>query len=267
VVVLKGLLAAALTPLRDGGATVDADAIGPYVDFLAAGGVDGILALGSTGEGILLEPAERRFVAERFLEATAGRLTLAVHAGAITTAGTAALAEHAAQIGADAVAVIAPPYYAYGEQALLEHFAAAAAACAPLPFYAYEFAARSGYAIPVAVIERLRERAPNLAGMKVSDAPFSAVRPYMLEGLDIFVGFEPLIPEALAAGAAGSVSGLASVFPEAVASLLANPTPEGALRVDGLRAGLDPLIPRGKAELARRGLMRPDVRAPLLPAG
>ena len=262
---IRGTLAAALTPLRENGAAVDPDAIGPYVDFLAAAGVDGVFALGSTGEGILLEAAERRLVAEEFRQATAGRLDLAVHAGALTTAGTVALAEHARSIGADAVAVIGPPYYPYGEDALLEHFAAAAAACAPLPFYVYEFQARTGYAVPPAVVERLRERAPNLAGLKVSDKPFSALEPYLLEGLDVFVGYEPLIPEGLAAGAVGSVSAVASTYPDAIADLVRNPSAEAARRVEELRAGLEPVIVKGKAELARRGLMRPDVRAPFLP--
>jgi dihydrodipicolinate synthase/N-acetylneuraminate lyase len=102
--------------------------------------------------------------------------------------------------------------------------------------------------------------------MKVSDRPMSAVEPYMLDGLAVFVGFEPLIPEALAAGAAGSVSGLASVYPAEVAELLRNPTAEGAARIDELRAASEPLVPKGKAALAARGLMRPDVRLPLVPA-
>jgi dihydrodipicolinate synthase/N-acetylneuraminate lyase len=263
---IHGLLAAALTPLRDGGAAVDLDAVAPYVDFLADGGVDGVFALGSTGEGILLETDERRAVAAAFREATAGRLDLAVHVGAIATRQSVALAEHAAWIGADAVAAIAPPYYAYTDDGLVEHFAAIASACAPVPFFAYELAARSGYAIPVSVVERLRERASNFAGMKVSDRPFSAVRQYMLEGLAVFVGAEPLIPEALAAGAVGSVSGLAGVYPAEVAELLRNPTAEGAAAIDELRAATEPLAPRGKAILAARGLMRPDVRLPLVPA-
>jgi dihydrodipicolinate synthase/N-acetylneuraminate lyase len=264
--VIHGVLAAALTPLKDGGAAVDPAAVGGYVDVLVAGGVDGVFALGSTGEGILLEERERREMAEAFREAVAGRVKLAIHAGAISTRQTVSLAEHAASIGADAVAVIAPPYYPYTDEGLLEHFAAAAAACAPVPFYVYELQARSGYAIPVPVLERLRERAPNFAGMKVSDKPFSAVRPYMLEGLDVFVGSEPLIPEALAAGCVGTVSGLAAVYPSVVVELFRHPTAQGAARVEELRARLEPIPPKGKAELARRGLMRPDVRAPLMPA-
>src|SRR6266480_1506897 len=94
---LRGALAAALTPLRDGGAALDEEAFGPYLDFLQAGGLDGILALGTTGEGILLSAVERRRVAELFLE---GPLPVIVHCGAQTTAETAALAEHAAGAGA-----------------------------------------------------------------------------------------------------------------------------------------------------------------------
>src|SRR5215470_6717412 len=123
---LRGALAAAVTPLRDDGAALDEEAFRPYLDFLAAAGLDGVLALGTTGEGILLTAAERRRAAELFLEAAAGRLAVAVHCGAQTTADTAALAAHAAEAGAAAVAVIAPPYFPLDERALGAHFEAAA---------------------------------------------------------------------------------------------------------------------------------------------
>jgi dihydrodipicolinate synthase/N-acetylneuraminate lyase len=150
--------------------------------------------------------------------------------------------------------VIGPPYYALDDEALLAHFAAAARACDPLPFYVYEFKARSGYAVPVPVLERLREQVSNLAGLKVSDKPLDAVEPYLIEGLDVFVGAEELLP---VSGAAGTVSGLASVFPERVVAL------EG---VGELRAGLDryPFQAAAKYVLGRRGVpVREDVRAPL----
>ncbi len=252
---LRGALAAALTPS-------DEDAYRPYVDFLAAGGLDGILALGTTGEGLLFSPEERRRVTERFVEAARGKLQVAVNAGAQTTADTVALSAHAAETGADAVAVIAPPYFPLDDESVLAHLAAAAHACAPTPFYVYEFARASGYAVSHTVLARLREEAPNLAGMKVSDTPYDAFEPYLHEGLDVFVGPEAFIGRGIDAGAVGAVSALGSAFPEQVARAVRE-------RSDDLVALRETVerFPRHaalKLVVARRGVpIRPDVRAPL----
>src|SRR5216110_2078731 len=155
---LRGALAAALTPLKDAGEALDEAAIAPYVDFLVAGGVDGLLALGTTGEGFLLPVEQRRRAAQLFVEAADGRLQVAVHCGAQSTSDTV------------------------------------------------ELAARSGYAVPVSVLAQLRDAAPNFRGLKVSDTPWERFAPYLLEGLDIFVGPEALIPQGVAAGAVGAVS-------------------------------------------------------------
>jgi dihydrodipicolinate synthase/N-acetylneuraminate lyase len=261
---LRGALAAAVTPLRDG--SFDAAAVAPYVDFLAGHGLDGILVLGTTGEGVLFSPEERREIAAAFVEVGRGRVQVAVHCGAQTTRDTADLAAHAAAAAADAVAVIGPPYFPLDSDELFAHFEAAAAACAPLPFYLYEFQARSGYAIPLSVIERLRERVPNLAGMKVSDSPWERLEPYLVEGLDVFVGAESLLARALPAGAAGAVSGLAASFPDAVVPLVREPTPEAGERATTLRASLQrlPFHAAAKAALALRGVpLKAEVRAPL----
>ena len=259
---LRGALAASITPLRDGGAAIDEDGIGPVVDFLVAGGLDGLLALGTNGEGILLAQDERRRVAELFLGAAAGRLQVAVHCGAQSTADTVALAAHAAEIGADAVAVIAPPYFKLDDASLLEHLRAAAHACAPLPFYVYEFAITSGYAVPPEVVRRLRDEAPNLAGLKVSDRTWEELEGYLIEGLDVFVGFEGLIAPARAAGAVGAVSALASAFPEVVAAAVRGEEVDAG----SLRARIDryPRHAALKHVLVRRGVpIRADVRPPL----
>jgi 4-hydroxy-tetrahydrodipicolinate synthase len=252
-------IAAALTPFRDEGATLDEDAIVPYLTFLSDGGIEGVLLLGTTGEGILLSVYERKLA---LTIALTGPVPVLAHCGAQTTADTVELAAHAAEAGAEAVAVIAPPYFRLDEHELLTHFVAAARACAPLPFYAYELERASGYAIPPVVVERLRDAVDNLAGMKVSDAPFSKVQPYMLEGLDVFIGAESLISEGLAAGAVGAVSGLAAAFPEVVV--------EAVRTGDSAKAGaLRQVIERyprhaaSKAVAVARGVpMREDVRAP-----
>jgi dihydrodipicolinate synthase/N-acetylneuraminate lyase len=265
---VRGALAAAVTPLREEGGALDQEAVYPYVDFLADAEVDGIFALGTTGEGLLLTAAERREAAGLFIGAAARRLAVVVHCGAQTTSETVDLAANAAELGADGVAVVAPPYYAFDEPSLVAHFAAAAAACAPTPFYLYEFAARSGYAIPLSVVARVRELATNLVGMKVSDSPFDRVEPYLDEGLDVFIGAEALVAEGLARGAVGAVSGLASAFPEPVVALVRESTLEAAAEAGRLREALQvaPLIPAAKRALGGRGVrVRDDVRAPLRP--
>jgi dihydrodipicolinate synthase/N-acetylneuraminate lyase len=229
-------------------------------------GLDGILALGTAGEGILHDVEERRQAAELFLQSVDGRLQVAVHCGAQTTADTVALAAHAAEAGADAVVVIGPPYFKLDEQAQHAHFLAAATACAPLPFYVYEFAATTGYAIAPAVLERLRDDASNIVGLKVSDTPFAAFEKYLLPGFDVFVGPEALIADGLARGAKGAVSALASALPGDVTAVVRDPTPEGAARLGELRTFVE-RFPRQaalKRLLALRGVpVREDVRAPL----
>ena len=264
--VLHGALAASVTPLRDNGSAIDDDAFGALADFFVREGLDGILALGTAGEGISLRVEERRRVADLFLQAADRRLQVAVHCGAQTTADTVTLASHAAEVGADAVVVIGPPYFKLDERAQYGHFFAAAAACAPVPFYVYEFAATTGYAIAPAVLERLRDEADNVVGLKVSDTPFDAFERYLLPGFDIFVGPESLIADGIARGAKGAVSALASALPREVAAVVREPTPEGAARVGELRTFVE-RFPRQaalKRLLALQGVpVREDVRAPL----
>ena len=260
----RELIVAAAIPLTDGGRALDEAAVWPYVRFLTDAGADGVFACGTTGEGILLTIEERKKAAIVFRAALRGRLI--VHCGAQTTADTADLAAHAAEIGADAVAVIPPPYFPLDDAALADHLLVAAGACAPLPFFIYCFAARSGYPVSVGVIDRVRDAASNLAGLKVSEAPWEKAEPYLQLGLPVYIGSEPLIPRGLAAGAVGAVSGLAAAFPEAVRGVLDGPDDAGESNLQALRSAMEaqPFIAAIKHVLRRRGLpIGPDLRAPL----
>ena len=264
---IRGTLAAAATPLRDGGASVDGDAFRKPRGLPRRRGARRRCSRSARrAKGSFSSRPSARRVAELFVAAGQGRLDVAVHCGAQTTDETVALAEHAAGLGVAAVAVIAPPYFQLDDAALLAHFMAAAAACAPTPFYVYEFAKTSGYAVPPAVVRELRERAPNLAGLKVSDAPWDRFEPYLIEGLDIFVGPEALITQGIGAGAVGAVSALATAFPERVAACVREPTAERAADLAALRADVE-RFPRHatlKYVLGRRGVsIREDVRSPL----
>ena len=175
---LRGALAAAVTPLTNGGEGLDEDAFVPYVEFLAAGGVDGLLALGTTGEGFLLPLEQRLRAAQLFVEAANGRLQVAVHCGAQSTWDTVELAAHAGDVGADGVAVMAPPYFPLDEQALLAHLSAAARACDGNALLRLRVRGAQRLSRPALCRQQLREAAPNFRGLKVSDTPWERFEPY-----------------------------------------------------------------------------------------
>jgi dihydrodipicolinate synthase/N-acetylneuraminate lyase len=263
----RPLIVAAITPLTDDGAALDLGAIPEYVAFLEAHGADGLFACGTTGEGVLLSLDERRRTAEAYRTALSGKLI--VHAGAQTTVDTQALAAHAREIGADAVAVIPPPYFPLDDDALTAHFVAAARAAAPLPFFCYAFAPRSGYPLPVDVVRRIAASVDNLAGLKVSESPFERVAPYLELGLPVLIGSEPLITAGLAQGALGTVSGMAAAFPEVVRAGLDAGDEAAAMRLGELRRAMEAsgqFIAAAKHVIGARGVrVGPGMRAPLRP--
>jgi len=259
------LLAATVTPMREGGQAIDEDAIEPLVEYVEDGGCDGLFIAGTAGEGFLLGHEERKRVATLFCQASKGRRL--VHAGSQTTAATVDLAVHAAGLGADGVAVIPPPYYPLSDEALVAHLVTAANACSPTPFFIYAFASRSGYPLTREVVEAVGERVDNLKGMKVSEPSFERAAPFLGLGLEILIGSDPVVPEAFEAGAAGAASALAGVLPHEVREIIDDPGPDAADELTELRDGLlvaGDMIPGIKAELGRRGVpVGRDVRQPL----
>jgi dihydrodipicolinate synthase/N-acetylneuraminate lyase len=261
----RPLIPAVVTPLSQDGTVLDLGAIGPYGAFLESHGADGAFVCGTTGEGILLGLDERRAVARAFREALTGALV--VHAGAQTTADTVALARDAVELGADAVAVIPPPYFPLDDDALTAHMVAAAHAAAPLPFYCYAFAPKSGYPLPVDVVRRIGASVDNLAGLKVSESPFERVEPYLELGLPVLIGNEPLLPAGIARGALGTVSGMGSAFPDVVREALDAADEAAGARLLSLRTAMEAsgqFIAAAKHVLGMRGLpITGGMRAPL----
>ncbi len=179
---------------------------------------------------------------------------MAAHCGAQTTAETVALAAHAAEAGADAVAAIGPPYFKLDPEAQRRHLVAAAHACAPLPFYVYEFAATAGYPFDLEMLRAAPRRRTELRRAQGVGRTLGGVRStYLLDGLDIFVGPESLIHRGREAGAVGAVSALAAVFPEEVAAVVRDPTAEGAESLGALR-GAAGAVPATRGSQARARL-------------
>jgi len=107
---LTGLVAAPHTPFRPDGA-LNLDAIPRIAALLAHNGVSGAFICGTTGEGCSLTIAERKEVANTWRRSSPAGLKLAVHVGHLCLEDSCLLAAHAEQIGADAVATIAPSFF------------------------------------------------------------------------------------------------------------------------------------------------------------
>lgn len=164
---LTGLVAAPHTPFRADGA-LDTSAIPRLAALLAHNGVAGAFICGTTGEGHSLTVAERKEVAAAWRASAPPGLKLVVHVGHLCLDESRALAAHAQQIGADAIATIAPSFFKPAGEAELVAWCRHVAAAAPaLPFYYYHMPAMTGVTVPVA--EFLRQaagRIPTLAGVK-----------------------------------------------------------------------------------------------------
>lgn len=217
---ITGLVAPPPTPMDDSGDRLHLDGVRPLVEHLVEGGVHGIFANGTTGEGAMLTLDEREAAAGAFVEAAAGRVPVIVQVGAPSTRDTVRLARHAQDVNADAVAVVAPYYFAHDQAALKRHVARVAEAV-ELPVYAYDIPSRTqnGYAL-----DTLRELHADGAIVGAKDS--SGDLPRMLEMLDVadfqlLPGSDVHAGTTLQAGAAGMVSGPGTVVPQPYVALWA----------------------------------------------
>jgi len=165
--VLKGILIPVITPFDDKG-LVDEPVLRQLVDFYMAASVQGLFALGSSGQGPAMSTSERKRAADIIIDQAAGRSPVIVHVGTADAESTVELAEHAAEKGAAAVGVIPPYYYCdHSEFEIMAHFCAVARAV-PLPIYIYENPKYSGISISPQFGQRMKEEIPTIRGMKVA---------------------------------------------------------------------------------------------------
>jgi 4-hydroxy-tetrahydrodipicolinate synthase len=209
------------TPALD----IDTKSLARLVDHLVAGGVDGVFALGSTGEVAYLSDAHRRQVLDVVVGRVAGQVP--VLAGVIDTT-TARVAEHAAAAvaaGCDAVVVTAPFYTRTHPAEIERHFRLLGEQLA-VPVYAYD--------IPVSVHSKLEPEMllalaadQLIVGVKDSSGDDASFRTLVrgrddraLDHMSVLTGSEVLVDVAMAMGADGVVPGLGNVDPAGYARLV-----------------------------------------------
>lgn len=163
---LSGLIAAPFTPMREDG-SIDLDTIEKQTRLLVGNNVKGAFICGTTGESMSLTIRERIKIAERWLELKNEALPVIVHVGHTCLSDSKILAAHAQEIGAYAIAAMAPCFFKPANLEDLVSFCAEVAAEAPnLPFYYYHIPSMTG--VDFAMIDFLRAAGniPTLAGVK-----------------------------------------------------------------------------------------------------
>ncbi|MDD2600439.1 MAG: dihydrodipicolinate synthase family protein [Kiritimatiellae bacterium] len=206
---ITGLVAATFTPFHSDGA-VDLSKIPAIVAHLKQSGCVGLYINGSTGEGPSLTIAERRQLAEAYLDAAHNRLTTIVQVGTNSTRESCELAAHAAQHGADAISATPPSYFKPEDAEALVGCVAEIAAGAPeLPFYHYHIPTMTGVTVNMEDFLRCAgDRIPNLAGIKFCSSVMHEMRRCMtLEGgrFEMLNAWDEMLLSGLATGIVGAV--------------------------------------------------------------
>lgn len=214
-----GILPPLVTLFRPDGA-VDEEAMRRHVDRLLEAGVHGLFTLGTTGEVMHLHPQERRLVAEVVLDQARGRVPVLVGCGAPGTDEAIAYARHAQEVGAAGVVVIVPYYWTLSDAAVEAHYGAIARAI-ELPILIYNFPAVSGRNLSAALIARLAQAHPTIAGIKETidsvghiQQVLAAVRPRRPD-FTVLCGYEYHLINTLLLDGDGAVPGMANVAPAA----------------------------------------------------
>lgn len=206
---LSGLIPAVFTPFDKTGA-INFSQIQPYADKLIAEGAYGVFVCGSTGECTSMTVAERKSVLEAWTKAVAGRILIIAHVGGTCQADCIELARHAAGLGVDAVGAVAPFYLKPGSvEELVAFYKPIAAACAPLPFYAYHIPSMTGINLPmIDFLKKGSKEIPNLNGIKFTSNNFMVmIECIRFDGgrFDILNGFDEMLLCGMAVGARGGV--------------------------------------------------------------
>ncbi|MEW5686370.1 MAG: 4-hydroxy-tetrahydrodipicolinate synthase [Pseudomonadota bacterium] len=270
----RGVLPALVTPFRNG--AVDEDAFVALVERQIAGGVHGLVPVGTTGETATLSHEEHRRVVELCVQTAKGRVPVIAGAGSNSTAEAIELVQHAKQIGADAALVVTPYYNRPSQEGLYAHYAAIDAAV-QLPVLVYNVPARTSVDISNATLARLA-KLPNIVGIKdaTGDLPRASMQRLecgedwvMLSGNDDGgLGY-------MAHGGHGAISVTCNVAPELTSQfyndLMAGDYPAALQLQDRLirlhKALFSDASPSPtKFALAHLGLCAEDTRLPITPA-
>ena len=208
-----GMWPALVTPFGGDGKPA-LDVVEQLVDLFAKQGMDGLYVTGSTGQWPLLTVAERQAIVERCVKASAGRIPIMAHVGAVATDDAVTLAKHAAKVGADAVSTVAPIYYAHSSDVVFEHYRRVGVA-SDLPLFVYHIDQAQKIAVgPQEYTERILAL-PNITGMKITAGDlylFGLIHSHAGDRLQLFSGADEVMCQAVLSGSIGAIGTFYNLF-------------------------------------------------------
>lgn len=239
---IGGSICALVTPFAASGA-LDLEAFARLLDYQLAGGTQALVVAGSTGEAHMLEHDEYDRLLAFAVERVAGRVPVIAGTGEAGTAKTVAMTRRAQALGADAALVVVPYYVRPTQQGLFEHFTAVAEQ-GGLPVLLYNVPIRTGCDLLPETVARLREH-PAIIGIKEARGDrerISALTELVREDFVYLSGDDATAGDAMLAGAAGTISVVANLAPQAFRALCDAATDGDHAAAARCRAVLEPLL-------------------------
>ncbi|WP_261305225.1 4-hydroxy-tetrahydrodipicolinate synthase [Paenibacillus andongensis] len=220
VSLIRGVIPPIVTPV-DADECVEEQGLRRVVEHVIAGGVHGILSLGSNGEFYGLDHEQQERAVRITIEQVAGRVPVYMGIGAITTKECVQLARLGESLNAKAITILPPMFLAPSEEELYQHFRKVAEATA-LPVLLYNNPDRVGNNISVNLIERLAD-IPNIVGVKDSSGDLTLTSEYIRrtreKGFKVMAGRDVMILGSLVYGAVGCVASTANIVPALVVEI------------------------------------------------
>lgn len=217
---IHGVIPPIITPTTSDD-KVNENCLKEIVDHVIAGGVHGILSLGSNGEFYGLEREEQERAATITIEKAAGRVPVYLGISDITTRECVRWAKQAETMGAKAISILHPMFIGPSDEELYQHFKAVAeATCLPVLLYNNPDRMRCG--ISASLVERLAE-IPNIVGIKESSGDMTLTAEFIRRTIDkdfkVIAGRDILILSTLVYGGVGAVASSANIVPELVVEI------------------------------------------------
>lgn len=211
----EGILCALVTPLNTD-ETIDTAGTERLAERVLAGGVNGILALGSTGEQVALTAAAKEQYLKALRRIVPSEVFFMAGCGAASTKLAAENCRQAEANGADAVIVTAPCFYPFGDEQLVKYFEEIAQAT-NLPVYLYNISRFVGTTLTAPLVGRLAKD-KRICGIKESDRDRDLVRALIRstafrEDFSVIQGSDRLLLESFRWGCKAGVTVVGNVEP------------------------------------------------------